>query len=250
LWEQNSKTTITENNQRYSVLSQLQIARKNRYADRHVSPEELATNSSVFQASSPLVTDDNPCCAICLDAFADGDEIRVLDCDHCFHKFCIDTWLLGALSEESTYTSGCPTCRRAVSSRRHGSCSSTSSSQSRRKKNMAITVPSQLPIAVQALSSPLDLDAEALSESEWGDGDAEAFSACGGISFNTFLEIGAFLHAEEGCSSPCIGSINSPASSSDTGANDLIPFMEPFHLSSSSEARDSDSASNYIFALD
>ena len=57
---------------------------------------------------------DGPHCAICLERFQDGDTIRVLECDHCFHKGCVDTWLLGTLSEESTFTSVCPTCKRSV----------------------------------------------------------------------------------------------------------------------------------------
>ncbi|KAI8018756.1 RING-H2 finger protein ATL8 [Camellia lanceoleosa] len=44
-------------------------------------------------------------CAICLEKYADGDEIRVLpQCGHGFHVTCIDTWL-GSHSS-------CPSCRQ------------------------------------------------------------------------------------------------------------------------------------------
>ena len=46
-------------------------------------------------------------CAICLSAFKDGDELRVLPCLHLFHKVEIDEWLLRC----STL---CPLCKASV----------------------------------------------------------------------------------------------------------------------------------------
>ncbi|KAL2467899.1 RING-H2 finger protein ATL8 [Forsythia ovata] len=46
-------------------------------------------------------------CAICLEKYADGDEIRVLpQCGHGFHVPCIDAWL-GSHSS-------CPSCRQIL----------------------------------------------------------------------------------------------------------------------------------------
>ncbi|KAF3440894.1 hypothetical protein FNV43_RR19180 [Rhamnella rubrinervis] len=46
-------------------------------------------------------------CAICLGDFAEGEDIRILpQCGHCFHVFCIDTWL-GSHSS-------CPSCRQIL----------------------------------------------------------------------------------------------------------------------------------------
>lgn len=46
-------------------------------------------------------------CAICLQAFTEGDDIRVLpQCGHGFHVSCIDTWL-GS-------NSSCPSCRQLL----------------------------------------------------------------------------------------------------------------------------------------
>eukprot|EP00397_Hematodinium_sp_SG-2012_P022654 GEMP01023487.1.p1 GENE.GEMP01023487.1~~GEMP01023487.1.p1 ORF type:complete len:276 (+),score=32.73 GEMP01023487.1:461-1288(+) len=45
-------------------------------------------------------------CPICIDAFADNDEIRILPCAHVFHKTCVDKWFLRVNS--------CPLCIRDV----------------------------------------------------------------------------------------------------------------------------------------
>lgn len=192
------KDILRENCSGSPVLSQMQISRKNRYAYRHVNPEELAA-SSVFQ-SSPLLEDDIPCCAICLEVFVDGDEIRVLECDHCFHKSCIDIWLLGSLSEESTDTSGCPTCRRAVLYwKPYINGSNTPTSPDGKKNRIETSSNSSL---------IMDLDAH----SGLRDTDVDSCSAQDGISLSTYLEIGAILHAGEGCRSPSNDSICSHVS--------------------------------------
>lgn len=46
-------------------------------------------------------------CPICLGDFVDGDMVRVLpECNHVFHRRCIDTWL-------SSHSS-CPNCRHSL----------------------------------------------------------------------------------------------------------------------------------------
>ena len=42
-------------------------------------------------------------CSICLDKIKNGDKIRALACNHCFHTVCIDKWI----SESTT----CPLCK-------------------------------------------------------------------------------------------------------------------------------------------
>lgn len=51
-------------------------------------------------------------CVICLEAFLDGDRLRVLPCNHSFHVGCIDRWLSGSHSHHECFTSGCPTCKK------------------------------------------------------------------------------------------------------------------------------------------
>lgn len=47
-------------------------------------------------------------CAICVEDFKDGDTLRVLPCEHGFHKECIDEWLIN-------HSSLCPLCKFEVS---------------------------------------------------------------------------------------------------------------------------------------
>lgn len=45
-------------------------------------------------------------CAICLNEFVDGDELRQMYCDHYFHRNCVDRWL--------SRNPFCPKCKRAI----------------------------------------------------------------------------------------------------------------------------------------
>uniref|UniRef100_A0A7S0ZR69 RING-type domain-containing protein n=1 Tax=Noctiluca scintillans TaxID=2966 RepID=A0A7S0ZR69_NOCSC len=54
-----------------------------------------------FQSRGPSASEQP--CSVCMNSFADGDEIRTLLCQHVFHKECIDTWL--------ARRSECPVCR-------------------------------------------------------------------------------------------------------------------------------------------
>lgn len=108
LWEGPATTNIP-------VVSRIQYARKKTLASRHISKQDLKDiPMSLFEAASEVSPSDAPICPICLDPFADGDEIRELQCRHCFHSNCVDIWLLGTLSDEATVTNICPTCRQAA----------------------------------------------------------------------------------------------------------------------------------------
>lgn len=54
-------------------------------------------------------TSNDHSCAICLDDYEDGDEIRVLKCKHRYHKQCIDMWLKNSVQ--------CPFCKRPIDTR-------------------------------------------------------------------------------------------------------------------------------------
>uniref|UniRef100_A0AAF5PXW7 RING-type domain-containing protein n=1 Tax=Wuchereria bancrofti TaxID=6293 RepID=A0AAF5PXW7_WUCBA len=47
-------------------------------------------------------------CPICMIDFVDGDPIRYLPCMHCYHKNCVDDWLMRSFS--------CPSCMEPVDS--------------------------------------------------------------------------------------------------------------------------------------
>jgi hypothetical protein len=63
-------------------------------------------NSTTPTASATAVTDDNDVdtCAICIEDFENGDQLRLLPCKHWYHVECIDPWL-------TTKSSSCPLCK-------------------------------------------------------------------------------------------------------------------------------------------
>ncbi|KAJ7309870.1 hypothetical protein JRQ81_007944 [Phrynocephalus forsythii] len=52
-------------------------------------------------------------CAICLEKYLDGEELRVIPCAHRFHRKCVDPWLL----QHHT----CPHCRHNIIEQKKGS---------------------------------------------------------------------------------------------------------------------------------
>jgi hypothetical protein len=66
----------------------------------------VSVSSSLKQASRRDAADKEEC-AICLAAFVEGDQLRVLPrCAHGFHAACVDTWLAAHAS--------CPSCRATI----------------------------------------------------------------------------------------------------------------------------------------
>lgn len=110
-----------------TLTSLLLLISQNKYADRHIAKNALdEIPMSTFSSKKEVNEEDAPICLICLEAFVNGDELRNLKCSHCFHRACVDIWLLGTLSEDSVVTSICPTCRQdAGSSSSSSSCSSS-----------------------------------------------------------------------------------------------------------------------------
>ncbi|XP_066511181.1 E3 ubiquitin-protein ligase znrf3-like isoform X1 [Hoplias malabaricus] len=64
-------------------------------------------------ASDSLSSSSTSDCAICLEKYTDGEELRVIPCAHRFHKKCVDPWLL----QHHT----CPHCRHNIIDQRKGS---------------------------------------------------------------------------------------------------------------------------------
>jgi hypothetical protein len=72
---------------------------------------ESVNQLPIFKFSElPTEIKESNTCSICLDDFADDDEIRVLLCKHYFHKDCIDRWL----TQENVR---CPLCRHDIRDR-------------------------------------------------------------------------------------------------------------------------------------
>lgn len=60
-----------------------------------------------FRERKASCTPHNSSCAICLDDFQMGEELRLLPCEHAYHRHCIDPWLAG----ESEL---CPMCKQSI----------------------------------------------------------------------------------------------------------------------------------------
>mmetsp|Transcript_46583 Transcript_46583/g.123667 ORF Transcript_46583/g.123667 Transcript_46583/m.123667 type:complete len:327 (+) Transcript_46583:73-1053(+) len=56
------------------------------------SNEQISSLTERVFRTGDYATEDQSCC-ICLDDYTPGDSLRVLPCDHHFHKRCLDTWL-------------------------------------------------------------------------------------------------------------------------------------------------------------
>uniref|UniRef100_A0A9R1SGQ6 E3 ubiquitin-protein ligase ZNRF3 n=2 Tax=Cyprinus carpio TaxID=7962 RepID=A0A9R1SGQ6_CYPCA len=63
-------------------------------------------------ASDSVSSSSTSDCAICLERYIDGEELRVIPCAHRFHKKCVDPWLL----QHHT----CPHCRHNIIEQKKG----------------------------------------------------------------------------------------------------------------------------------
>jgi len=95
-------------------FSQLRLSKEKSNSHLHLHEKSLASMPiSKYSLKSSEGEDYEEICPICLDVFDEGDDMRILpNCSHGFHRSCIDTWLVGTLSDIDTLTSVCPTCRQ------------------------------------------------------------------------------------------------------------------------------------------
>ncbi|CAO3691543.1 unnamed protein product [Rhizopus stolonifer] len=71
---------------------------------------ELAPASAVSKLSIKIFSEkehDEEGCAICLEEYQKGTELRLLPCNHQFHTSCVDAWLI-------TQKKLCPICKRDI----------------------------------------------------------------------------------------------------------------------------------------
>lgn len=63
------------------------------------------TKYTRIKSDDPLIQNDEEC-VICFEKYQKGQYKRVLDCQHTFHKKCIDQWF-----RKNVHRMNCPLCR-------------------------------------------------------------------------------------------------------------------------------------------
>jgi len=191
-----------------AVLSQVQLS-CTRQLRLHLTPNCLSriptftfcqASNNAFGTTIP--SSDAPSCAICLEAFTDGCELRNLACQHCFHKKCVDTWLCGQHSEESQRTAICPTCRCDAVSINDGY---NNGDRSRAESNASlISHETKLETAETVETSDEQLKTESETSTDSGvlhdqgttRSDAEStLNMSGEIPEDAFVNVGRYLYA-------------------------------------------------------
>ena len=64
-------------------------------AQLNTLPTQVYSSTHQVAASSklPAGAQEDKQCAVCLQEFIDGEDLRMLPCIHRYHKHCIDEWL-------------------------------------------------------------------------------------------------------------------------------------------------------------
>ncbi|KAF1921014.1 hypothetical protein BDU57DRAFT_488312 [Ampelomyces quisqualis] len=78
-----------------------------------IAPAQSAVAAAATTGKDTSTPDENLGCSICTEDFENGQDLRVLPCDHKFHPECVDPWLLNV-------SGTCPLCRvdlRPITSR-------------------------------------------------------------------------------------------------------------------------------------
>ena len=71
------------------------------------STHHLGLGCTKIMVNSSLTSNYHlPRCVICMNEFLFGDELRYLPCMHCYHRECIDDWLMRSFT--------CPSCMEPV----------------------------------------------------------------------------------------------------------------------------------------
>ncbi|XP_043228074.1 E3 ubiquitin-protein ligase RNF13-like [Amphibalanus amphitrite] len=96
------------------VLSSIMLYRcisEYRRTARRLLPKRMLAQIPTRRFSAATASGGGPggqeTCAICLEDYLEGDQLRVLPCKHAFHCHCVDPWLLRSRRV-------CPVCKRRL----------------------------------------------------------------------------------------------------------------------------------------
>ncbi|KAF0309269.1 E3 ubiquitin-protein ligase RNF13 [Amphibalanus amphitrite] len=96
------------------VLSSIMLYRcisEYRRTARRLLPKRMLAQIPTRRFAAAAVSGGGPggqeTCAICLEDYLEGDQLRVLPCKHAFHCHCVDPWLLRSRRV-------CPVCKRRL----------------------------------------------------------------------------------------------------------------------------------------
>ncbi|XP_052335190.1 E3 ubiquitin-protein ligase znrf3-like isoform X2 [Oncorhynchus keta] len=95
-----------------SSMNRMAIQALEKMETRKFKAKVKGQRESSYGASDSLTSSSTSDCAICLEKYIEGEELRVIPCAHRFHKKCVDPWLL----QHHT----CPHCRHNIIEQRKG----------------------------------------------------------------------------------------------------------------------------------
>lgn len=88
-----------------------QIPNQGEFVSTSEDPGSASASESPRRMRLRDMLGSNEKCSICLTNYEEGDQLRIIKCQHGFHKDCIDKWLV-------SYVNSCPICRnKAVTPR-------------------------------------------------------------------------------------------------------------------------------------
>nr|XP_010347805.2 E3 ubiquitin-protein ligase ZNRF4 [Saimiri boliviensis boliviensis] len=86
------------------------------------SRKRAGKTSACQKAQVRTFTRQSDLCAICLDEYEEGDQLKILPCSHTYHCSCIDPWFSQAPRRS------CPVCKQSVAGTEDGFDSTTTES--------------------------------------------------------------------------------------------------------------------------
>jgi hypothetical protein len=104
----------------YKLLGRVIDTLKRRRAEARARRRRYAFEAAIERLNMTRIasaSDKAAACAICLDSFMAGEELRELvECSHRFHAQCIDKWILRSFSSDGSSQpfASCPLCKRSL----------------------------------------------------------------------------------------------------------------------------------------